>query len=94
MPTTKHRYMITANESVEHALQQSSRGFARGTYDSTILAALVARGDEAFAQEDEAQAPYEQRRPDAAKRFAARFESQDGLDYAALGAASARWLPE
>lgn len=94
VPTIKHRYTITADGSTEHALQRGRRRFARGTSDSKILAALVARGDEAFAREDEAQAAYEQRRRGAAKRLAARFQRQDGLDYAALEAASARWLPE
>jgi hypothetical protein len=94
VPTTKHRYTITADESVEHALRRSRRRFPGGTSDSKILAALVARGEKALAQEDEAQAVYEQRRRAAARRLTTRFQSPDGLDYAALEEASARWLPE
>lgn len=94
MPTVKHRYTITADESVEHALRRGRRRFPRGTSDSKILAALVAKGDQALAREDEAQAAYEQRRREAATRLAERFRAPDGLDYAALEEASARWLPE
>jgi len=94
MPTVKRRYTITADESVEHALQRGRRRFPLGTSDSKILAALVARGEQALAQEDEALAAHEQRRRAAAKRLADRFRSPEGLDYAALEDASSRWLPE
>jgi hypothetical protein len=94
MPTKKHRYTITADTDVEHALQRSRRRFPRGTSDSKILATLVREGEQALAREDDAEVAYERRRQAAAKRLAARFRRRDGLDFAALQEASSRWLPE
>lgn len=92
MPTKKHRYTVTSNERVEFALQQSRHSFPPGTSDSKILAALVSKGEEALRQESQAEEEYEQRRRAAAKRLADRFRQPEGLDYAALREASARWL--
>jgi hypothetical protein len=94
VPTKKHRYTITANEDVEHALRRSRRQFPPGTSNSKILSALVSRGDQALAQESEVEVAYEQRRRSAARRLADRFQQPAGLDYAALEEASARWLDE
>ncbi|HEY7961514.1 MAG TPA: hypothetical protein VID29_06290 [Solirubrobacteraceae bacterium] len=91
MPTQKRRYTITSDERVEVALRRSRRSFPPGTSDSKILAALVSKGEEALAQEDRAEADYEQRRRAAARRLAARFRQPEGLDYAALREASAQW---
>lgn len=92
MPTKKHRYTITSDEKVEFALRRSRRSFPPGTSDSKILAALVGKGEEALKQESQAEDDYEQRRRAAAKRLAIRFRQPEGLDYAALREASARWL--
>jgi hypothetical protein len=91
MPTKKHRYTITGDEKVELALRRGRRGFPPGTSDSKILAALVAKGEEALKRESKAEEDYEQRRRAAAKRLADRFRRPEGLDYAALREASARW---
>jgi len=92
MPTKKHRYTITSDEKVEFALRRSRRSFPPGTSDSKILAALVGKGEEALKRESQAEDDYEQRRRAAAKRLANRFRQPEGLDYAALREASARWL--
>lgn len=92
MPTKKRRYTITADENVEFALRRSQRNFPAGTSDSRILAALVSKGERALEQESEAAADQEQRRRSAAGRLADRFRRPEGLDYVALGEASARWL--
>ncbi|HEY2537496.1 MAG TPA: hypothetical protein VGI24_11000 [Solirubrobacteraceae bacterium] len=94
MPTKKHRYTITANQDVESALRRGRRRFPRGMSDSKILAALVSKGEQALEQEALAQTDYEQRRRAAAERLAERFRRPDGLDYAALGEASTRWLDD
>lgn len=92
MPTKKHRYTITSDKQVEHALRRSRRSFPPGTSDSKILAALVSKGEEALRLGDQAEAEYEQRRRAAAERLTDRFRQPEGLDYAALREASARWL--
>jgi hypothetical protein len=92
MPTKKHRYTITSDEKVEHALGRSRRSFPPGTSDSKILAALVCKGEETLRLGDQAEAEYEQRRRAAAMRLADRFRQPQGLDHAALREASARWL--
>jgi hypothetical protein len=92
VPTKKHRYTITSDEKVEFALRQSRRSFPPGTSDSRILAALVSKGEDALRRESQAEADYEQRRRAAAQRLADRFRQPEGLDYAALREASARWL--
>lgn len=92
MPTKKHRYTITGDERIERALRRRRRGFPPGTPDSKILAALVREGDEALERQSHASRDYEQHRRAAAERLADRFQRPDGLDYAALGEASARWL--
>jgi hypothetical protein len=92
MPTKKRRYTITADENVEFALRRSRRSFPAGTSDSRILAALVSKGERAIEQENQAAADHEQHRRLAAERLADRFRRPGGLDYAALGEASARWL--
>ena len=92
MPTKKHRYTITGDEKVEFALRRSRRSFPPGTSDSKILAALVGKGEEALERESQAEDDYERRRRAAAKRLAERFRQPEGLDYAALREASARWL--
>jgi hypothetical protein len=92
VPTKKRRYTITADENVEFALRRSRRSFPAGTSDSRILAALVSKGERALEQESQAAADLEQRRRSAAERLADRFRRPEGLDYAALGEASARWL--
>ena len=65
-----------------------------GTSDSKILAALVRRGNQALEQEGQAREESERRRRSAAGRLAERFRRTQGLDYAALGEASERWLEE
>jgi hypothetical protein len=92
MPTKKHRYTITADEKVEFALRRSRRSFPPGTSDSKILAALVSKGEDALRREGRAEEDYERRRRAAAERLADRFRRPEGLDYAALREASARWL--
>jgi hypothetical protein len=92
MPTKKHRYTITSDEKIEFALRRSRRSFPPGTSDSKILAALVSKGNDAFEREGQAEEDYEQRRRAAAQRLADRFRQPEGLDYAALREASARWL--
>lgn len=94
MPTKKRRYTITADDGVELALVRSRRRFPAGTSDSKILAALVREGNRAFEQESRLQEESEQRRRSAAGRLAERFRRPQGLDYAALGEASGRWLEE
>jgi hypothetical protein len=92
VPTKKHRYTITSDEKVEFALRRSRRSFPPGTSDSKILAALVSKGNDALERESQAAEDYEQRRRAAAKHLADRFRRPEGLDYAALREASARWL--
>lgn len=92
MPTKKRRYTITADKDVEFALRRGRRSFPAGTSDSRILAALVSKGEQALEQENLATSGQEQRRRSAAGRLADRFRRPEGLDYAALGEASARWL--
>jgi hypothetical protein len=94
VPTKKRRYTITGDERIEGALRRRRRSFPPGTPDSKILASLVREGDEALERESQAEADYEQRRRLAAKRLADRFRRPDGLDYPALGEASAVWLGE
>lgn len=94
MPTKKHRYTITSDEKVEFALRRSRRSFPPGTSDSKILAALVSKGEDALTRESQAEEDYERRRRAAAQRLADRFRQPEGLDYAALREASARWLHE
>ena len=91
MPTKKRRYTITSDEKVEFALRRSRRSFPPGTSDSKILAALVSEGEEALRRGRQAEEDSEQRRRAAAKRLADRFRQSDGLDYEALGEASAQW---
>jgi hypothetical protein len=92
VPTKKRRFTITADENVELALRRTRRSFPAGTSDSRILAALVSKGEQALEQESQAAADLEQRRRSAARRLADRFRRPEGLDYAALDEASARWL--
>ncbi|MGH2880378.1 MAG: hypothetical protein ACRDK4_12340 [Solirubrobacteraceae bacterium] len=92
MPTKKRRYTITGDQTVEFALRRGRRRFPRGTSDSKILAALVSKGEQALERESRSQADYEQRRRAAAERLTERFRRSEGLDYAALAEASARWL--
>jgi hypothetical protein len=94
VPTNRPRYTITADKDVERALIRCRRRFPVGTSDSKILAALVRKGNEAFEQEGQTQQDAERRRRTAAGRLAERFSRPEGLDYAALGEASARWLDE
>jgi hypothetical protein len=53
---------------------------------------LVSKGEQALDQESRAASDQDQRRRSAAGRLADRFRRPEGLDYAALGEASARWL--
>lgn len=92
MPTKRHRYTITGDERIERALRRRRRSFPPGTPDSKILASLVATGDEALEHASQAESDYERRRQAAVTRLADRFRRPQGLDYAALGEASARWL--
>ncbi|HEX3392315.1 MAG TPA: hypothetical protein VHS55_07105 [Solirubrobacteraceae bacterium] len=92
MPTKKRRYTITGDQTVEFALRRGRRSFPQGTSDSKILAALVSKGEQALERESQAEATYEQRRRVAAERLSERFRRPEGLDYAALGEASVRWL--
>jgi len=94
VPTKKPRHTITGGEEIERALRRQRRRFPSGTSDSTILCALIVKGDEAIAQEEQAEAERESRRLGAAERLAARFRDPDGFDYAALADASARWVRE
>jgi hypothetical protein len=92
--TRKRRYTITTDDGVELALVRSRRRFPTGTSDSKILAALVTEGNRALEQDGQTREESERRRRSAAGRLAERFHRPDGLDYAALGEASARWLDD
>jgi hypothetical protein len=94
MPTKKHRYTITGDERVESALRLGRRCFPPGTPDSSVLAALVSKGEEALARERQAEGEQEQRRRAAAERLGKRFCRADGFDFTALAEASGRWLGE
>lgn len=94
VPTKKPRHTITGSDEIERALHRHRRRFPSGTSDSTILGALIVKGDEAITSEEQAEAERESRRLAAAERLAARFRRPDGFDYAALVQASKRWVRE